>query len=182
MKKSSFLLIMFALLSVASCDKLGVMMDMRKAVGETIIFPESLEYYPALAEYDNTCNPKASIVIWYDSTMCTGCKLNALDNLSFIESFCHDSIQNVNVNIIFSPTARAVEPFRDGIPKFNRSYPIYLDSCQFFARANEQLPKKFFLHTFLLDKDNRVIMCGDPLPSPQLWETYKKKIRQLTQD
>ena len=35
------------------------------------------------------------------------------------------------------------------------------------------------LHSFLLDKDNRVVLTGNPIGNEPLWELYKEQIREL---
>lgn len=33
-------------------------------------------------------------------------------------------------------------------------------------------------HTFLLDRQNRVVLVGNPIGNERLWELYKKEIRE----
>lgn len=158
------------------------MKEMKNLIGSTVTLPCDMELFLGSSKYDNYSNPKASIIVWYDSTMCSVCKLSGLDSLDGLEAFCHDSLNEVNVNIIFSPLSKISDSFREAIVRTEHKYPIYFDSCQSFLAANPQMPYKFFLHTFLLDKDNKVVLCGDPIPNRSLWEAYKKHLKIMTQD
>lgn len=182
MKRVCFLLTALLLLSLSSCKRLSVMKEMKNVIGSTVTLPDNMELFKGLPKYDNSSTPKSSIIVWYDSTMCSACKLSGMDNLDGLEAFCHDSLKDVNVNIIFSPLSKTSDPFREAIIRTEHNYPIYLDSCQSFFEANPQLPSSFYLHTLLLDKDNKVVLCGDPIPNRSMWEAYKKHLRLLTQD
>ena len=43
---------------------------------------------------------------------------------------------------------------------------------------NPNLTKTRF-NTFLLDKENRVVLVGSPANNDKLWELYKQQIRKL---
>lgn len=182
MKRVIILFTILLLLSVTSCKRLIIVKDVKNVIGSTIILPDNLEYFSGSILYENVATPKASIIVWYDSTMCSSCKLSSLDNLAKMEAFCHDSLNDVNMNVIFSPQSYICEPFRETIMKTVNTYPIYLDSCQSFLQMNPHIPPIYFLHTFLLDKDYKVVLCGDPVPNSKMWETYKKHLRLLTRN
>lgn len=39
---------------------------------------------------------------------------------------------------------------------------IYVDTCNVFIRQNSHIPKERYLHTFLLDRQGKVILVGNP--------------------
>jgi len=58
-------------------------------------------------------------------------------------------------------------------------YPIVLDKQGWFKKKNN-LPKNNFLHTFLINKKNKIILIGNLLKNKKLKSAYKKKIIELT--
>jgi hypothetical protein len=58
-------------------------------------------------------------------------------------------------------------------------YPLFLDERQAFPAANPHIPADNRFHTFLLDKNGKVVLVGDPVNNPPLWEFYKTTITTL---
>ncbi len=53
------------------------------------------------------------------------------------------------------------------------------DSAMVFVRSNPAVPDNSDYHTFLLDRDNRVVLVGSPVGNPKMWELYKSTIARL---
>ena len=54
--------------------------------------------------------------------------------------------------------------------------PIIYDYHNQFFKLNQFPPDPY--RTFLLDKQNKVQLIGNPVETPQLWELYNKVITQ----
>ena len=65
------------------------------------------------------------------------------------------------------------------IADYRLQFPVLLDTAGIFERSNPQLPENPVFHTFLLDRDNRVVLVGSPLGNPKMWELYKSTIDRL---
>ncbi|GHT28790.1 hypothetical protein FACS189432_07220 [Bacteroidia bacterium] len=59
---------------------------------------------------------------------------------------------------------------RDG---FN--YPVFIDMDNRINQLNH-FPSEQSYQCFLLNKDNKVIMIGNPVLNPKIWELFKKQI------
>ena len=57
----------------------------------------------------------------------------------------------------------------------NFAYPVFMDFSNVINKLN-QFPKASQYHCFLLDKDNKVLMIGNPALNPKIWELYKEQI------
>lgn len=57
--------------------------------------------------------------------------------------------------------------------KFN--YPIFYDDKGECDKL-KHLPKHVFYQTFLLDKNNKVLVIGKPKPNNEIWKLYKSII------
>lgn len=185
MKRHSRLmcLLTIGLFSFSSCTRFRLMKEMKDVVGTQITLPQSLEYLSGTdSSYENQDRALATILIWYDSTMCSTCKLSGLQSLAEIELFCRDSVDNAIVSVIFSPPVIAHKTFREASSLTKRDYPIQVDYEGDFIRENSQLPKTGYMHTFLLDRDGKVVLVGDPVSNPVLWRTYKKYLYELNEN
>ena len=76
----------------------------------------------------------------------------------------------ISPNIFFNP---------DDIPF---DLPVFYDPDGAFERANPQLPANPLFHTFLLDRDNRVVLVGSPIGNPKMWELCKSTIDRLIEN
>lgn len=177
------LFLTIGLFALSSCTRLRIKKEMKDVVGTEITLPQSLEYISGRdSTYESQDKTLATMLIWYDSTMCSTCKLSGLQSLAEIELFCRDSVDNATVIIIFSPPAKAHETFREASSLTKRDYPIQVDYEGAFIRENSQLPKTGYMHTFLLDRDGKIVLVGDPVSNPVLWRTYKKYLYKLNEN
>ena len=58
-------------------------------------------------------------------------------------------------------------------------FPFVYDPTGLFLTVND-LPDDNRFHSFLLDRNNKILLVGNPLGNDNLWELYKRQIRELT--
>ncbi len=58
--------------------------------------------------------------------------------------------------------------------------PVHVDTAGIFIRENPHIPREAVYHTFLLDKDNRVVLVGNPSRSEKIkemfWQIVEEKL------
>ena len=145
--------------------------------GKEISIPlDSFQCYTGLKERPITHNEqsKYKLVVFIDSTECSSC---ALENMHEWDSYVHlsDSLKNkFNIDFIISPKPTEVELAKIKILAENFKHAIYIDAQNAFQKANPIIPTDKMYHTFLLDKENKIILVGNPI--------HNKKIHQLLID
>lgn len=76
-------------------------------------------------------------------------------------------------------------PNAQSIDMWTHRYKIrdfVIDPDRLFLRKNKlKLDDKIF-HTFLLDRENRVVLVGSPIGNPRMWELYKTTIARLVEN
>ena len=112
------------------------------------------------------------ILTYIDSVDCIGCQFDIYNWKRFIDS-CDDSI----VNFIFVVCSPDYEFLEYALNEFHFNIPVIYDYIDVFNKINHFPPAPY--RTFLLDKDNRVVLVGSPLHSPQLWDLYKRTIQKM---
>lgn len=178
MKKNIAFTILSGIIAIACGD--DTVREVSRIQNKQIIMPTALHYYyGSIPEYNAADDVFATLLIWYDSTQCSGCRLNNLMDLDIFERYCRDTLGYVNVDIVFSPPTDAREVFEEMVEQARVRYPIYVDYYGLFAAQNKYLPKSEQLHTFLLDAESRVVLVGDPMQGIAMWNLYKKYMVML---
>jgi hypothetical protein len=80
---------------------------------------------------------------------------------------------------LFSPPRAKIRETLWAIDMAQLNYPVFIDEWGAFPTANPHIPTDSRFHTFLLDKNGKVVLVGDPVNNPPLWELYKSTITTL---
>ena len=51
---------------------------------------------------------------------------------------------------------------------------IYVDTCNVFTRNNSTIPEERYLHTFLLDRENKIVLVGNPNVNERVESLFQK--------
>lgn len=172
--KSLYILVLsFSLFSCNNYSKKQDMIDIVKDwSGKEIKFPPSFDISTYLKS-DNNDLPDYKIFVYIDSVGCSSCKLQLPEWKNFITQL--DSITDKDIQFIFILHPKEIREIKiqAKLNKFN--YPLYFDKNNDFDKLNK-FPSDISLQTFLLDKNNKVILLGNPVQNPKMKELYINKI------
>lgn len=100
------------------------------------------------------------LVVFVDSTECSTCYTKKMETWYYLL----DTLQNKNFEIlvIFSPKKNDCSYIKSKLKYLKVDFPIYLDSIGAFVKNNPHIPDESIYHTFLLDKNNKVLLVGNP--------------------
>lgn len=167
---------------ICSCTGYKTSKKVRSITGEKIVFPAMTIF----GEIDSTnnqieANKIASIVLWFDSTECSLCRFESLPNIDYIYTYCYDSLPMGSVDVItlFSPSKEQLPLFRNIIETSNLIYPIYLDDNNLFEELNQFIPKEHQYHSFLINKDSKIMIVGGPFHNNKMWDLYKSLLNKI---
>ena len=96
-----------------------------------------------------------------------------------ITAYADSLSQWFRIVYLLSPKQEDVHRVKVLLKSVHFDYPIFIDPHASIARQNPNLPKNKQLHSFLLDKNNRVVMVGNPLQNNTLWNLYKNTIQKM---
>lgn len=143
--------------------------------GKEIIFSSDYKKFISSTEQlgVDTLSSKYKILIYIDSIGCSSCKLQLTEWKSFIERI--DSLTNKSVQFLFLLHPKDVREIKviAKIKKFN--YPLYFDKNDEINKLNK-FPSNISFQTFLLDRNNKVLLLGNPISNPKIKELYINKI------
>lgn len=168
------------LLCLCSCNrnKNTIEYNMKKLYGMQFVLP-SLDdwiFYGQDSAWMKHLNPELKLIVYYDSTVCTTCKISQLWDWKKVVNYAKEKKYQFQPFFILSPPKELLGEIHVALEKYPFEWPVYIDSERKFSQLNPSLPENSFFHIFLLDENDKIILVGDPLLKEELWKLYQKKI------
>ena len=175
------IIIALAILPVSSCKKSArdvYAEAVEEWIGREILFSDSM--MTVTGEMIAPPTADFTIVSYYDSTGCTGCRMK----LPFWNEFMNkaDSARgNRSVELIMVAAADKPKELKHLVKLNSFSGNMVYDPDDSFNRLNS-FPDVAELQTFLLDRDHRVIAMGNPVTNGGIGKLYLSKIGDNSAD
>ena len=143
--------------------------------GKEILFPREITFTRFVSDTVDFTLPESryKVLIYVDSIGCTSCKLQLPRWKEFITIV--DSMTRKEVPFLFFFQSNDKKEIRYLLKRDNFDRPVCLDLSDRLNRLNH-FPKDSRFQTFLLDKDNKVVLMGNPIHNPQIKELYLNEI------
>lgn len=144
--------------------------------GKTILFPEQIVF----TSYQDTVSyriPDAEykILVYVDSIGCTSCKLQLPEWKALIRKT--DSITGGKVPFLFFFHPKDTKELFYLLKRDRFGLPVSIDPGDRLNRLNG-FPSRMNFQTFLLDRENRVVVIGNPVHNGAICDLYLKEITQ----
>ncbi len=180
-KVSFFAICGLFMILISSCkdrDKNAISEQLNDLYGKKIEFVHQDRYVingrdTVIAEDKNTC---FKIVVFADSLGCQPCNLR-LGELGL--KVREIKYINENVHFVIIVQNSDYHSFEHDAHHNIPDFPFVYDPTGLFLTVND-LPDDNRFHSFLLDRNNKILLVGNPLGNDNLWELYKRQIRELT--
>ena len=147
--------------------------------GKEIQFPEGLTCIPI--GKDTTCidlhNDNYKILLYVDSLGCTSCRLNLTGWKKIMNESDSAFIRKPEFVFIFQPKMKDEKEVQNIFKSNGFSHSVFIDKENETDKINK-FPTNTEFQCFLLDKDNKVIMVGNPSQYTVIWALYKKVINE----
>lgn len=144
-------------------------------VGKQIRFPEKIECLSL--DKETICpqpeNTPYKVLIYTDSIGCFSCKLKLPIWKQFIQDANSEMAGKVEFLFYFHQKDKREIKYLLDLNDFK--YPVFCDETNKINQLNN-FPKEMEYQCFLLNKDNEVLLIGNPTLNPTIWELYKQKI------
>ena len=171
--------------SLCSCKNKNRRGEIEKIVaewlGKEIRIPENLPCFVSGKETqpgscDHWLQKEFKILMYVDSAGCSDCRLNLAAWKYLMEEA--DSLfgEQVGFLLYFQPKNAREMAYLLARDRFD--YPVFMDLDGAINRLNS-FPNDMQFQCFLLDKDNRVLMIGNPALNADIRELYKTQINNL---
>ena len=176
MKKQLYILLLLSLLTACQeNNKEKFALLVQEWQGKEIVFPQNMAFTRFVTEPVDYRIPDAEykVLVYVDSVGCTSCKLQLL---KWKELIAHvDSATNGNVPFIFVFQSKDDRELRYILKRDNFDRPVCIDRNNRLDELN-QFPQDITFQTFLLDKDNKVKVIGNPVHNLAVRDLYLKQI------
>lgn len=117
-----------------------------------------------------------TMVVYADSTQCTPCFINKLTDWNEFVRLENDADYSVRFVFILETSSGATDTAVKNLAKSDFRHPVFMDNKCSFRKGNPHVPEGIMYHTFLLDKESKVIMVGNPCTSKEIKELFLKCI------
>lgn len=135
-------------------------------LGSSISFPGPMR--DSLKNYSD----KNLLIIVIDSTDCTSCTLQNIDMLKmYKEKFIEF---NIDILIIAQRKNKNVESILDNM---GIDFPIFFDNSEFIIK--NKLMYNSLLHTFLINREKKVIWVGSPIRTENSWNIFCQMMKKI---
>jgi hypothetical protein len=146
-------------------------------IGKEIKFPEKFQCNLAGKDTssilcEDLMESEYKILLYVDSTGCTGCKLQLMEWNYLINEI--NSIHRNNLSFLFFLYPKNITELKLILHRNNFQYPVFIDTKDEINCLNK-FAKQSKYQCFLLDRDNKVLVIGNPLQSNKIWELYKEQ-------
>lgn len=181
--KIGILLTCLAFFSFSSCDrrKKEINEQVNKLYSSVIDVPYSdmetlvvdSAYLPSKADYQ--------ILVYMDSTECTPCYASHYGEWESVLKECRKYTPSITLSIIIESkdiSKNVKEKFMAS--DFDKT--IFIDKTGVFRKKNPVFPESNIMHVLLLDKNNKVVLVGNPLNNEKIKELLYTKLRESTKN
>ena len=176
MKKQLYILLLLSLLTACKeNNKEKFALLVQEWQGKEIVFPQNMAFTRFVTEPVDYRIPDAEykVLVYVDSVGCTSCKLQLP---KWQELIAHvDSATNGNIPFIFVFQSKDDRELRYILKRDNFDRPVCIDRNNRFNSSN-RFPQDITFQTFLLDKDNKVKVIGNPVHNLAVRDLYLKQI------
>ncbi len=159
----------FLMVSCAENEKQKITQLVNEWNGKEIKFPNnSIFLLNGIVDHDTIPATNYKIIAYVDSAGCTSCKLQLSQWAKFIAEL--NSV-DIKIPILFFICPNDVEELKKILRRERFQYPICIDERDELNGLNN-FPSYFHFHTFLLDRNNRVVAMGNPINNVKVKKVY----------
>lgn len=168
---------------IVGCSPRSIEEEVLSFIDKTICFPDSMtviqnEIITSNSLILNDLYP-IKLILYYSPNRCTPCIIGRLKD--------YERIFDLEVENQFSPqiilaSKEKTHEYKALISELKMQslqFPVYIDKYDEFRRLNPCLPKNMNLHAFLLDKNNKVVLVGNPLINEAMWALFKSTLENM---
>ena len=144
--------------------------------GKEIIIPDSMYTILGGRNLGDVFAYEYTILNYVDSAGCLGCNLRFREWNILLKEFQDWKCQVMPLFVFYPGNAMKIREIRDLAKSNAIDYPIVIDTLNVVNKLN-LFPEDARFHTFLLDKDNKVLAVGNPVLNPMIKDLYLKIMR-----
>ncbi len=112
-----------------------------------------------------------TLVVYMDSFACTSCMIRSMHLWNHFMDQIQQAERRVNTVFIMSvPESQELGELKLSFLESGLKHNILIDTASHFLQINPQIPAYPLFHTFLMNKNDSVVLVGDPLRNRKIKE------------
>ncbi len=167
---TSITIITIAILCLCSCTRFSTRKMMRDMMAKPILMPDSLLKVSRDSVVKCNLSANNTLIVYIDSQECKSCVFSNLKGYDLLNKQSKSSSM-FKLAIIISPAHNEREE-AIALARSHIGFTAYIDVNNDFSEINKNIPRQRSFHTFLTDRQGRVIFIGDPLSSERMMELF----------
>lgn len=181
MRTRSFLLAYLAGMLIMSCSPKDKVKDNISKMTEKAVLIDSGKMKTWLPDSALAHGEKKAftLVVFADSTQCSPCFINGLKEWNDMLAMEQDKKGNVRFLFIIEPRKGDETLLREKLQESGFKHPVLIDGKSLFRNANPHIPQEMLYHTFLLDRENRIVLVGNPLHNEQVRKLLYQRLKSV---
>ncbi len=113
------------------------------------------------------------LVVYIDSSECSSCSLDRLGEWNqYLKKY--KDIKDLTFLVLLELQRPEIEYVKEKLTIAGIHAPVLVDTLSAFRRANPQIPDNKMFHTFLLDRENRIVAVGNPIINKRIETLYNQ--------
>lgn len=177
MMKGKIIIFIFVVINLLSCNNdAKYIRDIKRLTHQRIFFPNGYVELPCNSHkrLDSLIKQDIKIVSYYGEVVCTSC---CAKNLKMWQ----ENIKKIDKDVAFIIVAHSADnnEFMEFSDSLSLEYPLMYYKTNIFGENNNLEDVLAKNRTFLLNKDNKIVLVGEPFGRDQLSKLYKKCIDSL---
>lgn len=180
MKILKLLLLIICISSCRESDKDRITRLVSEWQGKEIIFPDSIVFTKYISDTTDWKIPESDykILVYVDSIGCTSCKLQ-LSKWKELIAYT-ETISEGTIPFLFFFHAGNYKEILYLLKRDQFDLPVCIDKEDRLNKLNG-FPSDITFQTFMLDKDNRVVVLGNPIHNTAVKDLYLNQISGKSQ-
>ncbi|MFI3263199.1 MAG: hypothetical protein R3Y26_09895 [Rikenellaceae bacterium] len=167
---------------LASCtNQAKIKKDLVQLISAPIILPTDAKVtiHGKDTLINNHFESELKMIVYSDSLGCTSCGINKMYLWDEFVKYADGYDGRLKFYFIYSPSSKVNKTIRRAFKQSLFDYPIVIDETGEFEKKNSHLPRNHAMHAFLLDKDNKIIMVGNPLLNKDIEKLFYEQTAKL---
>lgn len=179
------ILLMFAVFICLSCGETNEKQKELKILqSKSITIPNDLKVFVngLSIVMDSLFDCELKLIVYADSVECSTCLISKLEQWVHLFDYAKIFNNRLKYYFIFAPSKANEHKVAFALKTRRFEHPLILDYNGNFEKLNPHLPKNKAMHTFLLDKDNNVVLVGSPLVNYDTEKLFMETTAELLAD
>lgn len=128
----------------------------------------------------NVCDDSVNFryVCYLDSSECTPCALKSA--YLWNEEISRFTKDKNHFSVFYILSTKKNKDLQVQIKESGFCQNVYIDTCGVFAKRNPHIPNNTMFHTFLMDKNNNIVLVGNPIKNKKIRKKFFEIMNRYT--